>query len=156
MLQPPPHVSLVPHEVAIVRLLTCPHMVLLCGFCFIPCCAPVHAGGHHPRSALFLAACPCMKVGTTHTCAPPRFAYVVRARGYACRWGPDLHLTTDLFLQHSDKTHVTFRWNIWNRHLKRMKHIMPANENTCNMKHLLQRTSEIGETFETYGWSICV
>jgi hypothetical protein len=28
-----------------------------------------------------------------------------------------------------------------------MKHIVPANENTCNMKHLLQHTYEIGETF---------
>jgi hypothetical protein len=37
-----------------------------------------------------------------------------------------------------------------------MKYIVPANENTYNMKHLLQHTSEIGETFETYGCNICV
>jgi hypothetical protein len=27
---------------------------------------------------------------------------------------------------------------------------VPANENTCNMKHLLQHTSKTCETFETY------
>jgi hypothetical protein len=33
---------------------------------------------------------------------------------------------------------------------------MPANENTCNMKHLLRHTSETDETFETYACNICV
>ena len=37
-----------------------------------------------------------------------------------------------------------------------MKHTAPANENTCNMKHLLQHTSEISETFETYGCNMCI
>jgi hypothetical protein len=67
-------------------------------------------------------------MGTTHTCAPaycyaPRFAYVVRARGCACRWGLDLHLIIDLLLQYPD-------------------------EHTCNiqMKHMKQTY----ETHETY------
>jgi hypothetical protein len=33
---------------------------------------------------------------------------------------------------------------------------MAANVNTCNMKHLLQHTFEIGETFKTYTYNICV
>jgi len=104
MLHLPPPTSLVPHVAATVRLPARPHMVLhvrtearacCCAFRFVPCYAPVHEGGDHPRlcprmllrpTLRYCATCPwtCMQVGTRSTFATP-----------------------DLFLQHSDETYET-------------------------------------------------
>jgi hypothetical protein len=127
------------------RVLVCLHYMVLhvrmqarawcCAFHFILCCAPMHAdaGGDHPFS------CP-------PYCCIPRFASVLRTDRRACRWGPDLHLQHQM--QHPR--------NIWNIYLKRMKYTTHANENTCNTRHLLQHTSEIGETFKTHSCNICI
>ena len=63
-------------------------------------------------------------------CCAFRFASMLRARACACRWGPPTPVP--------------------------LPGAAPANENTHNIKHLLQHTSETGETFEIYTCNISV
>jgi hypothetical protein len=129
----------VPHAAVIVRLPALPH-IWWCTYARKP--VPAVA-----RFASLRAARPCVQVGTTHARAlrvllRPSLRFYAEHPWTCMQVGTRFTFATlDLLLQHPDETHATFIWNI---HMKRMKHTTPANENTCNMKHLLHLTCETG------------